>query len=1182
MSSGHQKKLRQRIFKARKQVSKVFEDFVQNNDGLVDKSCFLTGVKTLGIDINDAEIGKLIDNASTGDENRKLVDYSHFLDSLQVKEVAKPKKPSRLKPFRPDDDFVAGKVSYKDLRVDRPVLQHNLTKLGLPSNEIADIMGKVTFEDDGKVSLNATMKKYFGYIPLGEEFQPIRSGVCAKARPKDTENLLNPEPLEVTAPPREERETIIDVTVGAKHEKGIKHDIFTKLEGDLEGISSTFESVTSAQDLNRKLSDLNINYNEAEVAELFQAGRTQKGFNSKRFANKIFDITKPKNVARVKPVRDSKSFVSHALDVEKDMAKAEEEHVPVKHPSNLITKANLIESLKGKMRMNKKQEKYIVKSFDKFIQQSGSTKVPVNEFLDYLSAKQKKRSGTQSKNNVMDPDVIKKNDIRARISEKFQQKGDFRKVFRNMDNEHIGALSVEKLEKGLYDIGMRLTPDEFQHICSIVNPNNSGTIAYASLLHYVQHSGRTLDGPELASKSVYSTDSIETRKINMIKDSVANQLRRKCSSATETFLRMSRDYNGYISFDEFLTGLKTMGVHVSEDDKMLLKGNIGKEREDRITVSDLSLLLNSPVKGIRNLTDDNRDTIKLDNGKRILNTAVSESHIMDFLNDSPIKPVDLSKQHPAHYHLYATAEEADLPGARYVAKKGMRSKFRTRSVPRFDHHIDTVNPLNIDEGYVPKEYHKFSAEEGKHIKKEFSKLSHGNKAFLRHQFKKIDKDRDGHISGAEFTKLMGDLGITPRTVKDRYLFSGRRHERVSAAKKIVGDDKVTKDGYVDYNRFVDSLPDTVIPKTPSVSEKFFPTEELKIPVTPQLHIEQPWRRQLVSTCPLPGNSPLANRVVDNEKVIAYMKKRRNKVKRRSLSTQRDYNIIAPEPIIQKKRAQSTCQVKELLSSDIHVDPKRLKHSLRTHNMKGQKADRCRSVPNTRTLRNPKDVSRSEQKLARKVNRQTENNPRRLRDQFQKRDTDSTGSLPLDQFALAMHSSNVHLDNKEMSTLYKQHQKEGKVEYNKFIDTMIETNVVHQNKQPVVKRAENLNFTDSRSVLNLDKYNREEVKLVESRRRITPKISEEIRRPVKRSYNNQNTHEKIFSTKHEKPKGKAVGVYNPDYQRSQSVPAHTTRQTPRRRYTNQQTYNPLTESNTPAPPYTPMRRQFHHSHSRIFG
>ena len=153
----------------------------------------------------------------------------------------------------------------------------------------------------------------------------------------------------------------------------------------------------------------------------------------------------------------------------------------------------------------------------------------------------------------------------GRMKEKLEAKAiHTTKVFRKFDADHSGTVDYEECYLGLQSVGVNLSDAEFEELLSIVDADGSGEISYlefAEMLH-----ASPVDGKKSPRRSRATRAKAEAPGSKLPKwwKGLRDKLDSKTTSVKNLFRSFDVDKNGTLSTDEFVNGLRYIGVDLSE------------------------------------------------------------------------------------------------------------------------------------------------------------------------------------------------------------------------------------------------------------------------------------------------------------------------------------------------------------------------------------------------------------------------------------------------------------------------------------------------------------------------------------------------------------------------------------------------------------------------------------------
>ncbi|KAK6943484.1 Protein kinase domain [Dillenia turbinata] len=136
---------------------------------------------------------------------------------------------------------------------------------------------------------------------------------------------------------------------------------------------------------------------------------------------------------------------------------------------------------------------------------------------------------------------------------------DIRDMFKNMDTDSDGVVSIEELKSGLHKFGSQLAESEVQMLIEAVDTNGKGTLDYGEFVAVFLHLQRMANDEHLRKAfSYFDKDGngyIEPEELRnaLMEDGVDD-----CTNvANDIFQEVDTDKDGRISYDEFVAMMKT-------------------------------------------------------------------------------------------------------------------------------------------------------------------------------------------------------------------------------------------------------------------------------------------------------------------------------------------------------------------------------------------------------------------------------------------------------------------------------------------------------------------------------------------------------------------------------------------------------------------------------------------------
>ncbi|KAK3212313.1 hypothetical protein Dsin_017019 [Dipteronia sinensis] len=136
---------------------------------------------------------------------------------------------------------------------------------------------------------------------------------------------------------------------------------------------------------------------------------------------------------------------------------------------------------------------------------------------------------------------------------------DIREMFKKMDSDNDGILSIEELKTGLKNFGSQLAESEIQMLVEAVDTNGKGTLDYGEFLAVSLHLRRMANDEHLHKAfSYFDKDGNGYIEPDELRDALMEDGADDCTDvANDIFQEVDTDKDGKISYDEFAAMMKT-------------------------------------------------------------------------------------------------------------------------------------------------------------------------------------------------------------------------------------------------------------------------------------------------------------------------------------------------------------------------------------------------------------------------------------------------------------------------------------------------------------------------------------------------------------------------------------------------------------------------------------------------
>eukprot|EP00792_Barthelona_sp_PAP020_P007904 TRINITY_DN3180_c0_g1_i1.p1 TRINITY_DN3180_c0_g1~~TRINITY_DN3180_c0_g1_i1.p1 ORF type:complete len:1143 (+),score=373.23 TRINITY_DN3180_c0_g1_i1:79-3507(+) len=740
-----------------------------------------------------------------------------------------------------------------------------------------------------------------------------------------------------------------------------------------------------------------------------------------------------------------------------------------RHNLKTLTEENLLSGLKKSgVNFSEDQQTFVVKKFQKLKEIVGKETIIADDFLNFLKNgtlpvtvdtnfenKNKKEYPTQLKmeansmnnENFNNEDVVLDSALSEKITKQLDMRN-FSKVFRSMDTDKLGALDTKQFRKGLENVGVYLSNDEFSRVLSYVDPNKTDTIVFDAIAQFASDTGSKLD--PLKSPSHYRTIgdeytdlSIEERKLKKLSADFEKRAQQKSYKFSQLFLRTGMVNNdGCIEGKDILPALEKIGFNVENADKKMFARLFGVDNLDnsKIDLNNFARIFDAPeeIQGKINIPSANseKELALHPLKKQLLNSSVNNTAANptgDFevpkadtrrvdqvarddnffgqlnlngevRNDVDTTEFDINKHN--QYAVCVSVEERNDKELDGIVK---------------DAHFSNLNPLVVEPLPMKQFNPKLQNGEIGRLKELFVKATNNNSTHLKYLLNKADRDHDGVINSADVAVLMSQLGVQPQSNEDKVLLASRSQFAVI---KSITKGALNNDGSISIDRFIDSLPFSSTSSKETIKPDVFIEMDPKPVELPKF----PWINQNYnSTAPLPGMSPrMGIKVPENYGKNRKSRMHPDRLKEGELLNSIICGVDGPLPV---KKLTPSIHVSEDSVASL-VQGKDAPIQIKQMNRVLSRKTRPKSTPN---------IQNTSSKLMRDVSSQimkrTKRNPRRLVEEFRLTDRGEQGFIKSIDFVKSLKSSGIQLNNQETNGLLQELDplKTGHIPYRHFID-----------------------------------------------------------------------------------------------------------------------------------------------------
>ncbi|XP_028760983.1 calcium-dependent protein kinase 13 [Neltuma alba] len=136
---------------------------------------------------------------------------------------------------------------------------------------------------------------------------------------------------------------------------------------------------------------------------------------------------------------------------------------------------------------------------------------------------------------------------------------DIKEIFKKMDSDNDGIVSVEELKAGFQNFGSQLAESEVQSLIEAVNTNGKGTLDYGEFVAVALHLKRIANDEHLRKAfSYFDKDGNGYIEPDELRHALTEDGASDCTDvANDIFLEVDTDKDGRISYDEFVAMMKT-------------------------------------------------------------------------------------------------------------------------------------------------------------------------------------------------------------------------------------------------------------------------------------------------------------------------------------------------------------------------------------------------------------------------------------------------------------------------------------------------------------------------------------------------------------------------------------------------------------------------------------------------
>lgn len=136
---------------------------------------------------------------------------------------------------------------------------------------------------------------------------------------------------------------------------------------------------------------------------------------------------------------------------------------------------------------------------------------------------------------------------------------DIKEMFKKMDSNNDGIVSIHELKAGLRNFGSQLAESEVQMLIEAVDTNGKGTLDYGEFLAVLLHLRRMANDEHLHKAfSYFDKDGNGYIEPDELRDALMEDGADDCTDvANDIFQEVDTDKDGLISYDEFVAMMKT-------------------------------------------------------------------------------------------------------------------------------------------------------------------------------------------------------------------------------------------------------------------------------------------------------------------------------------------------------------------------------------------------------------------------------------------------------------------------------------------------------------------------------------------------------------------------------------------------------------------------------------------------
>ncbi|KAK4268597.1 hypothetical protein QN277_025226 [Acacia crassicarpa] len=136
---------------------------------------------------------------------------------------------------------------------------------------------------------------------------------------------------------------------------------------------------------------------------------------------------------------------------------------------------------------------------------------------------------------------------------------DIKEMFKKMDSDNDGIVSVEELKAGFQNFGSQLAESEVQSLIETVNTNGKGTLEYGEFVAVSLHLKRMANDEHLRKAfSYFDKDGDGYIEPDELREALTEDGADDCTDvANDIFQEVDTDKDGRISYDEFVAMMKT-------------------------------------------------------------------------------------------------------------------------------------------------------------------------------------------------------------------------------------------------------------------------------------------------------------------------------------------------------------------------------------------------------------------------------------------------------------------------------------------------------------------------------------------------------------------------------------------------------------------------------------------------